>query len=115
MFLSTGYSIWFFNKFLQRFLTVDNDLSDRERSEINPVVYLNESYIGKESKRFVNCLAKLFHVKFDVMVSVIYKAFKTGAYFPLKSRSPLLLCSNAVYKFTCSCDSNLTYICKSVT
>ena len=35
MFLSNGYPIWFFNKFLQRFLAVDNDLSDRERSEIN--------------------------------------------------------------------------------
>ena len=34
MFLSSGYPIWFFNKFLQRFLTVDNDLFDRERSEI---------------------------------------------------------------------------------
>ena len=41
MLLSNGNPIWCFNKFLQRFLTVDNDLSDRERSEINPVVYLN--------------------------------------------------------------------------
>ena len=32
MFLSNGYPICFFNKFLQRFLTVDNDLSDHEHS-----------------------------------------------------------------------------------
>ena len=37
-FFSNGYPIWFFNKFCQRLLTVDNDLSDRERSEINPVI-----------------------------------------------------------------------------
>ena len=43
IFLSNGYPIWFFNKFLQRFLTVDNDLSDRGRGEIDPVVYLNSS------------------------------------------------------------------------
>ena len=44
MFLSNGYPIWFSNKFLQRVLTVDNDLSDPEHSEINPVVYLNVQY-----------------------------------------------------------------------
>ena len=41
------------------------------------------------------------------------KTFKTGTCFQLKSRTPLLLCSNVVYKFTCSCDSNLTFISKS--
>ena len=106
MFLSNGYPIWFFNKFLQRILTVDNDLSDRERSEINPVLHLNVPYIGKDFRRLVSRLAKLFHVKFDVKVSAIYKTFKTGTYFQLKSRTPLLLCSNVFYKFTCSCDSN---------
>ena len=113
MFLSNGYPIWFFNKFLKRFLTVGNDLSDCERSEINPVVYLNVPCIGKESRHFVSRLAKLFHVKSDVKVSAIYKTFETGTYFQLKSRTPLLLCSNVVYKFTCSCDSNLTCIVKS--
>ena len=113
MFPSNSYPIWFFNKFLQRFLTVDNDLSDRERSGINPVVYLNAPNIGNESRRFVSRLAKLFHVKFDVKLFAIYKTFKTGTYFQLNLRSPLFLCSNVVYKFTCSCDSNLTYIGKS--
>ena len=113
MFLSNAYPICFFNKFLQRFLPVDNDLSDGERSEINPVVYLNVPFIGKESRRFVSHLAKLFHVKFDVKVSAIYTTFKTGTYFQLKSRTPLLLCSNVIYKFTCLCDSNLINIGKS--
>ena len=111
-YLSNGYTTWFF-KFLLRFLTVGNDLSDRERSETNLEVYLNVPYIGKESRLFLGRLAKLFHVKFDVKVSSIYNTFKTGTYFQLKSRTPLLLCSNVVYKFTCSCDSNLTYIGKS--
>ena len=102
-----------FNKFLPRFLTADNNSSDRERSEINSVVYLNVPCTRKESRRFVSRLAKLFHVKFDVKVSAIYKTFKTGTCFQLQSRTPLLLCSNVVYKFTCSCDSNLTYIGKS--
>ena len=41
MFLSNGYPICFFNKFLQWFLTVENDLSNHERSETNSVVYLS--------------------------------------------------------------------------
>ena len=45
MFLFHGYPNWFFNKFFQRFLTVDNELlSDRDRSETNPVIYLNVLY-----------------------------------------------------------------------
>ena len=72
MLFSNGYLIWFFNKFLRRFLTVDNDLSGREHSETNPVVYLNIPCIGKETRHFVSQLAKLFHVKFDVKLSAIY-------------------------------------------
>ena len=77
------------------------------------MVYLNVPYIKKKSRRFVSRLAKLYRVKLDVKVSAIYKTFGTGTYFKLKSRTPLLLCSNVVYKFTCSCDSNITYIGKS--
>ena len=36
-------------------------------------------------------------------------SFKIGRYFQLKSDTPLALCSNVVYKFTCSCDMNRTY------
>ena len=38
-----------------------------------------------------------------------YSCFKTNNYFPLTSRTPHALCSNVIYKFTCSCDMNLTY------
>ena len=113
MFLSNGYLIWFFNKFLQPFLTVDNDLSDREHSKINPVVYLNVPYIGKEFRCFVGRLAKLFHVKFDVKVSAIYKTFKMGTSFQLKSCTPLLLCSNVVYKFAISKGKRDVRLCEN--
>ena len=60
-------------------------------SEINPEVYLNVPNIGKESRRFVSRLAKIFQVIFDVKVSAVYKTFKTGTYFQLKSRTSLFL------------------------
>ena len=71
MFLSNDYTILLFTRLLQQVMTVDNDLSDRERSETNPVVYLNIPYIGKERRRFVSSLGRLFPVKFDVKVSAI--------------------------------------------
>ena len=49
IFLSPGYPIWFFNKVLQQFLTVDNDLSGYEHSETSPVVYLNIPGIEKKT------------------------------------------------------------------
>ena len=78
-----------------------------------PSYFSTTLYIGKESRRFVSRLAKLFHVKFDVKVSAIYKTLKTGPYFQMRSSTPLLLYSIVVYKCTCLCDTNLTYIGKS--
>ena len=50
---------------------------------------------------------------FDLRLLPLYRTNKVGQYFRLKSDTPLRLCSNVVYKFTCSCDTNLTYICMS--
>ena len=49
-------------------------------------------------------------LQFDVKLLLLYRTNKVGQYFQLKSETPLPLCSNVVYKFTCSCDTNLTYI-----
>ena len=62
-----------------------------------------------ESRRFINKLAKIIKNKINVNIVPVYKSFKIGRYFQLKSDTPLALCLNAVYKFTCSCDINLTY------
>ena len=43
-------------------------------------------------------------------VCPVNKTFKIGNYFQLKSRTPLALCSNVIYEFTCLCNANLTYI-----
>ena len=40
----------------------------------------------------------------------IYKTFKVVNYFQLKSKTPVALCSNVLYKFSCSSDTNMTYI-----
>ena len=47
---------------------------------------------------------------YNLKISPIYKTFKVVNYFQLKSKTPVGLCSNVVYKFSCSCDTNMTYI-----
>ena len=47
---------------------------------------------------------------FKLKIPPIYKTFKVVNYFQLKSKTPVALCSNVVYRFSCSCDTNKTYI-----
>ena len=67
-------------------------------------------YVGEASIRFVKALSRLCLRQFDVRLLPLYRTNKVGQYFQLKSETPLPLCSNVVYKFTCSCDTNLRYI-----
>ena len=56
----------------------------------------------------MNNFAKIIKNKIGVTIVTVYKSFKIGRYFQLKSNTSLALCSNVVYKFTCSCDMNLS-------
>ena len=106
MFCLNGYPCWFFNKVLNKFvsnITVDRSTDCR-------TYYLTIPYFSIDSRRFLNRLSKIFKSKFNVKVCPVYKTFKIGNYFQLKSTTPLGLCSNVIYEFTCSCDANLTYI-----
>ena len=66
--------------------------------------------MGKESYHFANCLSALIKNKYNLKISPINKTFKVVNYFQLKSKTHVALCSNVVYKFSCSCDTNKTYI-----
>ena len=67
-------------------------------------------YLGKELHHFANRLSALIKNKHNLKISPIYKTFKVVNYFQLKSKTLTALCSNVVYKFSCSCDTNKTYI-----
>ena len=55
-------------------------------------------------------ISALISNRFNPKVLLIFKIFKVKNYFLLKSRTPKALCSNVIYKFTGSCDTNMTYI-----
>ena len=61
-------------------------------------------YVGEASIRFVKALSRLCLKQFDVRLMPLYRTNKVGQYFQFKSATHLPLCSNVVYKFTCSCD-----------
>ena len=46
----------------------------------------------------------------NLRVFFFFDTFKVNRYLQLKSKAPHALSSNVVYEFTCSCDTNLSYI-----
>ena len=67
-------------------------------------------YYGKTSNHFAKRLANLIKLKFNIHINVYFTTMKTASCFPLKCTTPFALLSNVVYKFTCLCDANNTYI-----
>ena len=96
----------FFNKVLSKF--VSNITLDRSTDAVLIILQFRTLVLTRDV--FLNRLSKIFKSKFNVKVCPVYKTFKIGNYFQLKSTTPLGLCSNVIYEFTCSCDANLTYI-----
>ena len=113
MFNLKGYPNWFFDKCLRMFNFQSNQQVDPETSVFNDHIYcIALPYFGKESRRFINNLQKIINSKLNLSIKLnaLYKTFKVSNYFQLKSPVPSALCSNVVYEFSCSCDTNLTYI-----
>ena len=101
-----------FDKIHNKFKAKFDDIPVDEISLVNNVGLcpIFVPYVGEASIRFVKALSRLCLRQFDVRLLPLYRTNKIGQYFYLKSETPLPLCSNAVHKFTCSCDTNLTYI-----
>ena len=57
-----------------------------------------------------NKIITLFNNELKVTVSPVFNTFKVSNYFSLKSQTPKQLMANVVYKYTCLCDTNITYI-----
>ena len=48
-----------------------------------------------------------------INVRVVFRSFRVGRYFSLKSPTPFALRARVIYKFTGSCDRNISYIGKT--
>ena len=80
------------------------------------VYNLNIPYFGHDYRRFIDKLQNIINSKLQLTlkINLVYKTFKASQGFQLKTRVPPALCSNIVYQFSCSCNSNLTYIGLSI-
>ena len=67
-------------------------------------------YVGTFSHEFKNKIITFFNYELKVTVSPVFNTFKVSNYFSLKSQTPKQLMANVVYKYTCLCDTNITYI-----
>ena len=70
-------------------------------------------YVGLVSHEFKKKVINLFFHDLGFEIFPIFKSCKLSGFFSLKSQTPKELIANAVYKYTCLCDTSLTYIGKT--
>ena len=111
IFWKNGYPIPFFNKVLELFNQRLSGDESREKDDMKYIVKI--PYVGTISHEFKNKIVKLFYNEFKVSITPVFNTFKVSNYFSLKSQTPKQLLANVVYKYTCLCDTNITYIGKT--
>ena len=115
MFWRNGYSISFFNRAYEAFEQRSNSDDDvgLVKDEIDMHYILKIPYVGGLSHDFKSKIVQLFHDDLLIDIVPIFNTFKVSNYFTLKSQTPKHVIANVVYKFSCLCDTNLTYIGKT--
>ena len=115
IFWKNGYSTSFFNRIYEAFEQKQmlDDVVDPVKEEVDMRYILKIPYVGGLSHDFKSKIVKLFYEELRIDIVPVFNTFKVSNYFTLKSRTPKLLMANVVYKFTCLCDTNLTYIGKT--
>ena len=83
------------------------------KDEVDMRYILKIPYVGDLSHDFKSKIVKLFYDELRIDIIPVFNTFKVSNYFTLKSQTPKQLIANVVYKFTCLCDTNLTYIGKT--
>ena len=96
------------NRLSFRGTTIDN----RERPSHDKKIFFTIPYLGKPSLKFQTKMKHYFNV-YGLETMASYSTTKVSEYFSLKSRSPHLFKANIVYKFTCLCDTSISYIGES--
>ena len=116
LFQKNAYPNWFINKIITKFEnnnfnnTNDFNFSNMQEIEKEFAFTFGIPYIGKPSHTFSKKLRALIKNKFNVNMNIYFRSFKVGNYFQLKCSTPTKLSSNVVYKFSCPCDTAISYI-----
>ena len=111
LFLSNNYLHSSLIKYCANFLRFHPIILKKTKTAMNArLAFFKVPYIGSASKQFTKSLFELVYREFGLKLKVVYDTFKINRYFQLKTKTPHALCSNVVYQFRCSCDTNLAYV-----
>ena len=110
-FSANNYSTQFFDKILRKFLTLSSHhTQENENSDECKTCFFKVPYVGPASKQFTKSLSELVDGEFGLKLRVVYDTFKINRYFQLKTKTLHARCSNVVYQFRCSCNTNLANV-----
>ena len=110
LFLANNYPSQFFDKILGKFLALSSHhTQENKNSDECETCFLKVPYIGSASKHCTKSLSEFAYREFGFR-RVVYDTFKINRCFQLKTKTPHALCSDVVYQFRCSCDTNLAYV-----
>ena len=112
LFFDNGYPVHVFQQCVRKFLSAKfiPQLITPKDFQFKNVIHI--PYVGKSSILFKRRLEKLFK-NYGISVTCVFTSFKTGRYFRLKDLTPHPLLPRVVYKDTCLCDINKSYIGKT--
>ena len=108
MFIKNGYPVKVFNSAFERFWKSKNN--DAKKDSDPDAIYIKIPFIGSASTKFAKSLSAIYKETFGSKLVPVFTSFKVKTYFSLKSRTPIPLCSNVVYKSECLCDTDNSYI-----
>ena len=72
-------------------------------------MFFKAPYFGKPSHKFQSRVGREL-LKYGLQTQAVYSTLKVSSYFSLKTKVSHLFNSNLVYKFTGSCDKDISYI-----
>ena len=111
LFVSNAYPIKMIQSVIKEFLTSQFEhKGSREPASDYKLLIL--PYFGKVSKVLSNRISQLCR-KFNIQQRLVFRPYKVGAYFSLKTRCPWLLHSSVIYKYECPVAQGVTYIGKT--
>ena len=113
IFWNNGYSKSFFDRVVESFNNSGQLTQVVNSDNFDGNYFVKIPYFGPSSHIFKSKIISLFNTYLFTSITPVFSSFKVSNYFSLKSQTPRILTSNVVYKFTCLCDTNLTYIGKT--